>query len=101
MHWVSGYRRFTQSKETAKNKTMRKGNTYRGGDCMTVASKIKGTIANLRSAYASLELFALETNDKRAKQAFETAAQETKAVLESLEHRLREVEREEPEYKQN
>lgn len=67
---------------------------------MTVASQVKQTIAGLKSVQASFEQFALETENKQAKQMYTDAANETKQVLQAVEPRIAEIEQEEPQYKQ-
>ncbi|CDQ40296.1 MULTISPECIES: DUF1657 domain-containing protein [Virgibacillus] len=66
---------------------------------MTVSSQVKQTIAGLKSAQASFEQFALQTENKQAKQLYENAAQQTMAVLQSVEPRVQQLEQEEPQYK--
>jgi hypothetical protein len=66
---------------------------------MTVGTQVKQTLAGLKSAQASLEQFALQTQDKQAKQLYESAAQQTKSIVESLEPRVQQIESEEPQYK--
>lgn len=66
---------------------------------MTVASQIKQTVAGLKSAQASFEQFALQTENKQAKQLYENAAQQTMAILQSIEPRVQQIEQEEPQYK--
>lgn len=66
---------------------------------MTVSSQIKQTLSNLKSAQASLESFALQTQNQQAKQLFTNAAQQTKSILDTLEPRIREIESQEPQYK--
>ncbi|WP_404452411.1 DUF1657 domain-containing protein [Virgibacillus necropolis] len=66
---------------------------------MTVASQVKQTIAGLKSAQASFEQFALQTQNTQAKQLYEGAAQQTNAILQSVEPRMQEIEQEEPQYK--
>lgn len=66
---------------------------------MTVASQVKTTLASLKSAQASLETFALGTQNKEAKQLFETAAQSTQTVVDQLSSRVQQLEQEEPQYK--
>lgn len=65
---------------------------------MTVISDIKKTMAGLKSAQASLETFALSTDNEQAKQIYKTAAQQTQAVIDSLEPRIQQVIQEEPQY---
>jgi hypothetical protein len=67
---------------------------------VTVAAKFKQTIAGLKSAQASLETFALDTENEQAKQLFQQAAQQTQQVVDGLEPRLQQIEQEEPQYKQ-
>lgn len=66
---------------------------------MTVASQVKQTLAGLKSAQASLEAFALQTQNQQAKQLYTNAAQQTKSIVDSLEPRVYEIEKEEPQYK--
>ncbi|MRG86311.1 DUF1657 domain-containing protein [Salinibacillus xinjiangensis] len=66
---------------------------------MTVSAQVKQTVAGLKSAQASLEQFALQTQDKQAKQLYDNAAQQTKSLVQSLEPRVTQIEQEEPEYK--
>ncbi|MCG8402977.1 MAG: DUF1657 domain-containing protein [Firmicutes bacterium] len=66
---------------------------------MTVSTQVKQTLAGLKSAQASLEIFAMETQNQQAKQLYTNAAQQTKSIIESLEPRIGEIEKEEPQYK--
>jgi hypothetical protein len=67
---------------------------------MTVGTQVKQTIAGLKSAQASFETFALQTENKNAKQLYQQAAQQTKEILDSIEPRLQEIIVEEPQYNQ-
>ncbi|GAE28947.1 MULTISPECIES: DUF1657 domain-containing protein [Halalkalibacter] len=66
---------------------------------MTVGSKMKQTIAGLKSAQASLETFALETENQQAKQLYQQMAQNTQSVIDGLTPRMQQIEQEEPQYK--
>lgn len=66
---------------------------------MTVASQVKTCVASLKGAQASLEQFALETENQEAKTLFTNAAQQTMQVLQQVESRVQELENEEPQYK--
>lgn len=66
---------------------------------MTVSSQLKQTLAGLKSAQASLETFALQTQNQNAKQLFTDSASQTKSIVQSLESRVSEIESEEPQYK--
>ncbi|EJR04141.1 DUF1657 domain-containing protein [Bacillus cereus] len=66
---------------------------------MTVITKLKQTIAGLKSAQACLEGFVLDIDNKQAKQLYIGAAQQTQEIIESLNPRLQQIEQEEPQYK--
>lgn len=66
---------------------------------MTVGSQIKQTLAGLKSAQASFEQFALQTENQQAKQLYENAAQQTQTIVQSVENRVNQIEKEEPQYK--
>jgi uncharacterized protein YaaN involved in tellurite resistance len=66
---------------------------------MTVATQVKQTLASLKGAQANLETFALETQNKQAKQMYAQAAQTAKTICDTLEKRVTELENEEPQYK--
>ncbi|MHB1043886.1 MAG: DUF1657 domain-containing protein [Eubacteriales bacterium] len=66
---------------------------------MTIGSQVKQTLAGLKSAQASLESFALQTQNQQAKQLYTSAAQQTKAIVDFLEPRVLEMENQEPQYK--
>ncbi|MBU8907163.1 DUF1657 domain-containing protein [Desertibacillus haloalkaliphilus] len=67
---------------------------------MTVATQVKQTLAGLKSAQASLETFALQTENKQAKQMFQSMAQQTQGIVDTITPRMQEIEQEEPQYKQ-
>jgi len=67
---------------------------------MTVSSQVRQAIAGLKSVQASFEQFALQTENKQAKQMYVNAAEQTKQVLQQVEPRIQEIEQEEPQYKQ-
>ena len=66
---------------------------------MTVGSQVKQTLAGLKSAQASFETFAIQTQNQQAKQLYTSAAQQTKAIVDTLEPRITEIEKQEPQYK--
>ncbi|MBU8878037.1 DUF1657 domain-containing protein [Bacillus sp. FJAT-29790] len=67
---------------------------------MTVGTQVKQAIAGLKSAQASLEGFALATDNKAAKQLYQDAAQQTQTIIDNVAPRLQQIEQEEPQYKQ-
>lgn len=66
---------------------------------MTVAAQIKQTLAGLKNAQASLESFALQTQNQQAKQLYTDAARQTESIVNTLEPRIQQMEKEEPQYK--
>jgi hypothetical protein len=71
----------------------------RGGINMTVGVQVKQTVAGLKSAQASLETFALQTENQEAKKIYGEAAQKISNVVSSLEPRVAQLENEEPQYR--
>lgn len=65
---------------------------------MTVGSQVKQTLAGLKAAQASFETFAIQTQNQQAKQLYTSAAQQTKAIVDTLEPRITEIEKQEPQY---
>ena len=65
---------------------------------MTVASDVKTCLASLKSAQASLEQFALSTQNEDAKNLFTNAAQQTLQIVNQVQGRVQELENEEPQY---
>ena len=66
---------------------------------MTVYKQLKQTVADVKSVQASFELFSYQTKDKNAAEAFKKAFEETKSIISSLETRVLQIEKEEPQYK--
>ena len=67
---------------------------------MTVINNVKTTLAGLKSAQASLETFALSTDNQQAKDLYKSLAQQTQSIVDSLNPRIEEMEQEEPQYRQ-
>lgn len=67
---------------------------------MTVITQVKQTIAGLKSAQASFETFSLGTDNQEAKKIYQDAANQTQAIIDSIEPRLQEIQQEEPQYRQ-
>lgn len=66
---------------------------------MTVASQVKTCLASLKSAQASLETFALNTQNQEAKMMFTNAATSTQQIVDQISSRVQQLEMEEPQYK--
>lgn len=67
---------------------------------MTVGTKIQQTIANAESVLASLKIFALETQNKSAKQMYNNLVQSQQTIVDSLNSRLQYIQNQEPQYRQ-
>ncbi|MBS4194380.1 DUF1657 domain-containing protein [Lederbergia citri] len=67
---------------------------------MTVINKVQQTITGLKTAQASLEGFALDTDNQQAKQLYKTCAQQAQAIIDTLSPRVQEIMQEEPQYNQ-
>ena len=66
---------------------------------MTVGSDVKTCLAALKGAQASLEQFALGTENQVAKTMFTNAAQQTDQIVQQVQARVQQLENEEPQYK--
>ncbi|WEG11321.1 DUF1657 domain-containing protein [Pullulanibacillus sp. KACC 23026] len=66
---------------------------------MTTYQQLLQTIGQLKSIEASLELFSMETQDKQAAQIFKEAYDEATKIVEALEVRQMQMEKEEPQFK--
>jgi hypothetical protein len=67
---------------------------------MTVGTQMQQAIAGIQSAAATMKTFALETEDKKAKQDFQQIANNLDNALKTLSVRQKYIEKEEPQYKQ-
>jgi hypothetical protein len=67
---------------------------------MTVGTKIQQTIANAESVLVSLKIFALETQNKSAKQMYNNLVQSQQTIVDSLNSRLQYIQNQEPQYRQ-
>lgn len=66
---------------------------------MTVASQVQQTLATLKNARATLEIYATQSQNQEGKSVFATAAAETSAIIGEVEERLKLLEFEEPQYR--
>jgi hypothetical protein len=67
---------------------------------MTVQTQIQTAIASAQSVEASLQQFALETQNQQAKQLFQQLSQQQKNIVTQLEGRYQQVLEEEPQFNQ-
>lgn len=66
---------------------------------MTVGTQMQQAIAGIQSAAATMKTFALETEDKQAKNEFQEIAQQLDNSLEVLKGRQKYIQEQEPQYK--
>lgn len=66
---------------------------------MTVGTKMHQTLATLESAKANMKSFALDTEDKTAKQMFSQYAQQLDSICQGVSARCNYIEQQEPQYK--
>jgi hypothetical protein len=59
---------------------------------------VQTCLSSLKSAQASLETFALQTENKQAQQLFKQCAATTQSVVDQLNTRVQEMKNEEPQY---
>lgn len=67
---------------------------------MTVGTQMQQAIAGIQSAAATLKTFALQTEDKQAKQEFQQIAKNLDSAFEVLKGRQQYIEEQEPQFKQ-
>jgi CHASE3 domain sensor protein len=67
---------------------------------MTVATQVQQTLAGLKSAQASFETFALQTDNQEAKHLYQNASQQTQQLVDQINQRVQEIQQEEPQYGQ-
>jgi len=68
---------------------------------MTVASKVKQTLATLKGNQGTLRLYSLQTRDEETKLVYNEALETTGIIIDDLERRLQTLEYQEPQYKGN
>jgi len=66
---------------------------------MTVGQKMHVALASLESAKATMETFALETQDKNAQKQFNDYASQLQNITQGLKGRVNYIEQQEPQYK--
>lgn len=66
---------------------------------MTVGSKVKQTLANLKGIESTLRIYSIQGRNEDERRAFEEALQTTAKVISDLELRMKTLEYEEPQYK--
>lgn len=66
---------------------------------MTVASQLKQSLATLKSAHATLMVYAQQSRDQESKSVFDETTKATGEIIADLEERLKILEFEEPQYK--
>ncbi|SDE97820.1 DUF1657 domain-containing protein [Sporomusa acidovorans] len=68
---------------------------------MTVASKLKQTLATLKGNQSTLRLYSLQTRDEETKLVYRETLETAGIIINDLEGRLQTLELQEPQYKGN
>lgn len=66
---------------------------------MTVGDSLRQTLVTAKNVSVQLEQYALDTNDKQAKQTYQVLARKCSDIASVLQTRLLTLESEEPQYK--
>lgn len=66
---------------------------------MTVGSKVKQTLANLKGIQGTLRIYSVQSQKEEVKNAYKEAFTVTGSIINDLENRLKTLEFEEPQYK--
>lgn len=66
---------------------------------MTVGTKMHQALASLEGVKADFEMFALETEDTKAKSEFSQYARQLETIAQGFKQRVNYVEQQEPQYK--
>lgn len=66
---------------------------------MTVGTKMHQALSSIESAKASIDTFALETQDQAAKQDFYNLSKQLEGAANTLKQRVNYIEQQEPGYK--
>ncbi|MFZ5354374.1 MAG: DUF1657 domain-containing protein [Bacillota bacterium] len=66
---------------------------------MTVSSKVKQTLAGLKSAQATLMIYEAQSQDEEARKIYQEVLQTTDGIVKDLEKRIQTLESQEPQYK--
>lgn len=68
---------------------------------MTVGSKLKQTLTNLKGVESTLRLYSLQSATEEERMVYAKALKTSESVIKDLEYRLKTLELEEPQYKGN
>jgi hypothetical protein len=66
---------------------------------LTVATKIRKTLATAESLLATLKIFELETQDKSAKRLYNSLVHSQQSIVDCLNARLQYIQNQEPTYR--
>ncbi len=68
---------------------------------MTVGSKVKQTLADLKGIESTLRLYSLKSKNEEERMVYKKSLETAESVIKDLEYRIKIMEFEEPQYKGN
>lgn len=68
---------------------------------MTVGSKVKQTLANLKGIESTLRIYSVQSSSNEESEIYKAALKTTESVTSDIQKRLKTLEFEEPQYKGN
>lgn len=68
---------------------------------MTVGSKVKQTLADLKGIESTLRIYSLQSKKKDDAKVYRESLKTTEKVIKNIENRIKTLEFEEPQYKGN
>lgn len=66
---------------------------------MTVGSKVKQTLANLKGIESTLRIYSVQSTNEEEVTAYKQELKTVESVIKDVENRIKELEFEEPQYK--
>jgi hypothetical protein len=66
---------------------------------MTVSSQVKQTLASLKGSQSTLRMYSIQAQDEVTKMVYTDAIKTTGEIINNLEKRIKELEKEEQQYK--
>lgn len=68
---------------------------------MTIASNVKQTLASLKGIESTLRIYSVQSRNEEERTVYKEELQNVESVIKDIEDRLKTLEFEEPQYKEN